>query len=182
MSLRDGFMYFTKRLAPCLLVALTGCQSATLKQQTPVSAVNSTPETAISSPLSQTTEISQSAPLNRTFWRVKTLIGRDVSGLIDASVAFVDQRISGRAGCNYFFADYSTQNDQLDVERITTSRKICFSTVMHQEQLLLKMLAEAKRFERGADGSLIIYSRSASQPLVLRPISRTEMPVLAARH
>lgn len=177
MSLMDGFTCLKTYLAPVILFGLVGCQSVAPKQQ----AAAVTASTA-SSAVTSTPDISQSTPLNRTFWRVKTLVGRDVSGLIDASVAFVDQRISGRAGCNYFFADYSGQGDQLDIARITTSKKICFSSVMHQEQLLLKMLAEAERFEHGGDGSLIIYSRSDTHPLVLKRISRAEMPVLAVRH
>lgn len=177
MPLMDGFACLKTYLAPVVLFGLVGCQSVAPTQQAAVVNTSNT-----SSEVSSTSGISQSVPLNRTFWRVKTLVGRDVSGLINASVAFVDQRISGRAGCNYFFADYSGQGDQLDIARITTSKKICFTSVMHQEQLLLKMLAEAERFERGVDGSLIIYSRSDSHPLVLKPISRAEMPVLAARH
>lgn len=156
---------------PLLLLSLVGCQSASPKQESPASV--SMREAPV--------ESSVDIPLNRTYWQVKNLMGRDVSGVINASVAFVDDKISGRAGCNLLFANFTTNAGELRVESINTTKKICFTNVMNQELLLLKCLSEAQRYTLDEAGELRIYSKTIETPVILRPISRAEMPVLAER-
>ena len=155
---------------PLLVGALVGCQTVTPK--------TTAENTATSANTLQQT--SDAATLSPSYWRVQSMAGRDVTDLIEASVAFSDRKVSGRAGCNFFFANYQEAEDRLRIAQITTSKKICFSAVMHQEQLLLKLLADAERFERDDAGQLLIYSQSTSAPTVLKPIARTEMSVLAS--
>lgn len=158
---------FVPRYSLLFALTLTGCQAMTPQQ------VSAPPTT------SAPDEVSES--LDSTYWHIKSLVGRDVSDELNASVAFRNNRLSGRAGCNYFFADYSEQKDHLHVEGMVTSKKICFAAVMQQEKLLLRALSAADRFEKNENGDLVIYSRRSDTPLVFRPISRAEMPVLAAR-
>lgn len=156
-----------QRFAPFLFLALAGCQSMAPQDNTPTKSIAADSHAASS--------------LDHTYWRVKTLVGRDVSGELNASVAFRDNRLSGRAGCNFFFAEYTEAENRLNVEGITTSKKICFAAVMQQEQLFLKTLASASRFEKDNNGDLFIYSRRSDEPVILRPISSQEMPALVVR-
>lgn len=156
-----------RRFAPVLLLALAGCQSMAPQESSLVKDTKA--------------DVQASATLDRTYWRVKSLVGRDVSGELNATVAFRNNRLSGRAGCNFFFAEYAEEENQLHVEGITTSKKICFAAVMQKEKLLLRILASVDRFEKDEAGNLVIYSRRSDVPVVFRPISRTEMPVLAVR-
>lgn len=153
--------------APFLFLALAGCQSMAPQESTPTK--------------STAADAHTSSSLDHTYWRVKNLIGRDVSGELNASVAFRDNRLSGRAGCNFFFAEYTETEDRLNVEGITTSKKICFAAVMQQEQLFLRTLSSASRFEKSDNGDLLIYSRRSSEPVILNPISSKEMPALVVR-
>ncbi len=158
-------------ISSVFFLALAGCQSAATK---PVNLADAkAPELEVAP--------TNSDVLDQSYWRVKTLVGRDVTKLVNATVAFSDHKISGHAGCNLFFADYTVSGEKLSVDLIKTSKKICFSNVMHQELLLLKSLADAERFDKDSEGNLRIFTRSMKKPVLLQPIERSEMPVLAVR-
>lgn len=152
---------------PLLLITLVGCQAMAPQENTPTKNIAA--------------DTQASSSLDHTYWRVKNLVGRDVSVELNASVAFRDNRLSGRAGCNFFFAEYTEAENRLNVEGITTSKKICFAAVMQQEQLFLRTLASANRFEKDNNGDLLIYSRRSNEPVILKPISSKEMPALVVR-
>jgi heat shock protein HslJ len=66
--------------------------------------------------------------------------------------------ISGRSGCNRYFASYSLNNDHLSIGPIGATRMLCSSAQMNQESRYFQALATAGRCELGNEELLIDYN------------------------
>ncbi len=68
---------------------------------------------------------------------------------VEISAQFVDNRVSGSAGCNQYFADYQLIGDRLSFNGIGSTKMFCGEPegVMEQEALFLQALEKAARFE-----------------------------------
>lgn len=98
-----------------------------------------------------------------TRWRVETIAGKSLPGMIESNVAFdADGRISGTAGCNRFSGRYRLNDGELSVANLITTRKICFPAIMAQEESLLRVLEGARRIERDS-GLLLLESANERQ-------------------
>ena len=69
-----------------------------------------------------------------------------------------DSRLSGRSGCNRYFASYSLNNDRLSIGSIGATRMLCSSAQMNQESRYFQALATAGRCELSNEELLIDYN------------------------
>jgi heat shock protein HslJ len=63
--------------------------------------------------------------------------------------------ISGRSGCNRYFASYNLNNDHLSVGPIGATRMLCSSAQMNQESRYFQALATAGRCKLSNEELLI---------------------------
>jgi heat shock protein HslJ len=69
-----------------------------------------------------------------------------------------DSKLSGRSGCNRYFASYSLNNDHLSIGPIGATRMLCSSAQMNQESRYFQALATTGRCELSNAGLLIEYN------------------------
>ncbi len=95
--------------------------------------------------------------------------------LIDRSMLTLilgdNQRASGMAGCNTWFAEYQLSADKLTLHSIGTTRKLCAPALMEQEQRFLASLAQVKRWELAKSQQLLLWPDEGA-PIKLWPIER----------
>lgn len=96
----------------------------------------------------------QHAQLEGPLWQLSTLNNGQlaVSSLpagVEITAQLADGRVSGSAGCNKYFADYTVDGDQLTVSGVGSTKMFCGEPkgVMDQEALFLQALEKAARFE-----------------------------------
>lgn len=70
----------------------------------------------------------------------------------------VEGRVSGRAVCNRYFADYTLSPERLDIERPAATLMACPDADMQLERRFLELLAATRRFEIDPDGRLILIT------------------------
>jgi heat shock protein HslJ len=58
-----------------------------------------------------------------------------------------DSQLSGNAGCNDYHANYSHDETTLNIDTISTTRKMCTPEAMQQERRYLQLLGEAATFQ-----------------------------------
>ncbi len=68
-----------------------------------------------------------------------------------------DGRISGRSGCNRYFASYSLSNDQFSIGPLGATRMMCSPAQMAQETRYFQALGTAGRCVVSADELTITY-------------------------
>ncbi|MBY4678711.1 META domain-containing protein [Marinobacterium arenosum] len=115
---------------------------------------------------------SRLGALAGTQWRLLSVNGRNALEFVDATLSFgSDGLLRGSGGCNRYVASYAHRGSLINIDEISSSRKICFAAVMYQEHNLLKMLRDLERVER--DGQqLLLYSRGLDQPARLQSATR----------
>ncbi|WP_432719318.1 META domain-containing protein [Jeongeupia wiesaeckerbachi] len=69
-----------------------------------------------------------------------------------------DGRISGFAGCNRYFGQYTQSGDALKIGQVATTRMACEPAVMKQEAAFLQALGQVQRFSVAADGTLTLHT------------------------
>jgi|SRR5690554_6163850 len=69
----------------------------------------------------------------------------------------LDQRASGFAGCNNWFASYHLNGEQLSFGQLATTRKICAASLMEQEQQYLEALSQTERWSFSGEGQLQLW-------------------------
>ncbi|UTW13717.1 META domain-containing protein [Marinobacterium rhizophilum] len=113
-----------------------------------------------------------------TRWQVTRVADQPVPAAINPTVQFDDRgQVFGSAGCNQFSGAYQLENGGLRVERLATTRKLCFPALMYQEEALLRVLRGAERVYL-QDDALILESarergRSRMIPLPEAPVPRS---------
>lgn len=84
---------------------------------------------------------------------------------------FAGDRISGSGGCNRFMGGYQTQDDQLSIDTLASTRMACEESVMNQEMKYLMALEGAQRYEVNDQGLQIFY-QTEQESGVLRFVSQ----------
>ena len=96
--------------------------------------------------------------LQGTEWRVQDIDGALVARS-RATLNFSDEgRVTGRASCNAFGAEYSLTGERLVISRAAATMMACDAALMQQEQQFLELLQNTERFEITADGALVLHS------------------------
>ncbi|KFI32823.1 lipoprotein [Haematobacter missouriensis] len=81
------------------------------------------------------------------------------SGIIDGShvtLAFANGRVSGRAGCNGYFAGYELTGESLRFQQAGATMMACAPALMDQERKFLDALASVTDFDFSNDGALLL--------------------------
>ena len=95
--------------------------------------------------------------LQGTEWRA-TDIGGSLVRNSRATLSFTsDGRVTGRASCNAFGAEYSLTGERLLISRAAATMMACDAPLMQQEQQFLDLLQKIERFEITADGALVLH-------------------------
>lgn len=96
--------------------------------------------------------------LQGTEWRVQDIDGALVPNS-RATLGFASEgRVTGRASCNAFGAEYSLTGERLVISRAAATMMACDAALMQQEQQFLDLLQKTERFEITADGALVLHS------------------------
>ncbi len=96
--------------------------------------------------------------LQGTEWRA-TDIGGSLVRNSRATLSFTsDGRVTGRATCNAFGAEYSLTGERLLISRAAATMMACDAPLMQQEQQFLDLLQKIERFEITADGTLVLHA------------------------
>jgi heat shock protein HslJ/uncharacterized lipoprotein YbaY len=96
--------------------------------------------------------------LQGTEWRVQDIDGALVPRS-RATLSFADEgRVTGRASCNAFGAEYSLTGERLVINRAAATMMACDAALMQQEKQFLDLLQKTERFEITADGALVLHS------------------------
>ena len=96
--------------------------------------------------------------LQGTEWRAQDIDG----GLVPRSRATLnfagEGRVTGRASCNAYSAEYSLTGERLVISRAAATMMACDAALMRQEQIFLDLLQKTERFEITAEGALVLHS------------------------
>ena len=109
--------------------------------------------------------------LDDTEWFLKSYGDQDdLRAIIDgteitATFDNVEDKLSGSAGCNTYFAQYKTKGNELLISEMAYTEMYCLSPegVMEQEQEFLSLLEKAQSFE--VDRTMLTISCSNGQQL-----------------
>ena len=98
-------------------------------------------------------------PLQGAEWVVEDIGG---AGIIDNSRVTIqfgnDGRVVGRGGCNSYGAAYTQSGDSLKIGRGVSTMMACAPALMRQEGTFLRLLEQVRRFDRTADGALVLVA------------------------
>ncbi len=109
------------------------------------------------------------ANLEGTSWIAESIGGEPVAEGFESTLSFeVEDRVTGNAGCNGFFASWGTDGDGIAFGHIGATMMMCPDEQMAQERSFMEALNGAERFEI-INGKLLIYAPAADQPTVLAP-------------
>ncbi|MBM3116684.1 META domain-containing protein [Jeongeupia naejangsanensis] len=104
-------------------------------------------------PVKQGAESMKANALQGAEWRVAD------AGPRPATLNFAaDGRISGFAGCNRYFGQYTQNGDALKIGSVATTRMACDPAVMKQEAAFLQTLGQVQRFSVADDGTLTLHA------------------------
>jgi heat shock protein HslJ len=80
---------------------------------------------------------------------------KDITIVFDASSG----KVSGSAGCNRYFAEYTIQNNKISIVKVGSTKMMCVTPtgIMSQEQQFLTNLGAAENYQF-QDGKLKIMS------------------------
>ncbi|GHD65629.1 META domain-containing protein [Jeongeupia chitinilytica] len=108
-------------------------------------------------PVKQEVRGMNAAMLQGAEWRVVD------AGPRPATLNFApDGRITGVAGCNRYFGQYTQNGDALTFSQVAATRMGCDAAVMKQEAAFLKTLNQVQRFSIAADGTLTLHAGGAA--------------------
>jgi hypothetical protein len=68
------------------------------------------------------------------------------------SIEFKAGKVSGFAGCNNFFGEYTTKGARLSFSALGSTRKACEKDVMDEESKFLNQLGSVKTYSISRDG------------------------------
>jgi heat shock protein HslJ len=103
-------------------------------------------------------------------WSLASLDGGSLIPGTSITATFNNGRVTGTAGCNQYFASYSTAGSTLAIGAAGSTKMYCNSPegVMEQEALYLSLLSKAASYSTD-DGRLVIRDGSGESILVFTP-------------
>ncbi len=105
------------------------------------------------------------ATLQAAPWTLSELDGQSIDASAGITATFgADGSLTGSAGCNDYFGDYSTDGALLTVSQLAATRKACEQDVMDTEGLFLTLLETAATWS--LDGSTLTVTSSDGGALV----------------
>jgi heat shock protein HslJ len=109
-----------------------------------------------------------------TEWVLEDLGGTGVADRVQSSVRFEkDDKIVGWGGCNRYFAGFRSDGNSIDIGPIGSTRRICPSVVMDQEERFFKALEKARRVAK-QDTFLVIDVEGLEKPLRFSRLQSSE--------
>lgn len=90
-------------------------------------------------------------PLEGTTWQLTTFVTGDIAQSLinntEINAEFAGGKLTGMAGCNSYFGDYTLSGDQLIISNVGATKIACEEGIMTQEIQYLSALQSAKAFE-----------------------------------
>jgi len=103
-------------------------------------------------------------------WLVESINGEETTDRTRTTIQFTDEgRIQGQSGCNRYFGRYQLTGEGLHTQGLAQTRMACPDALMRQEDRMLKVLRELRRFERPDEGVLVLYGSENQQLRASRP-------------
>jgi heat shock protein HslJ len=90
-----------------------------------------------------------------TAWLAEEIDGGGVAAGVESTLEFSANRVTGSAGCNRLTGPVTIDGAHLTFGALATTRRMCPPPAMEQEQRLLAVLANVRRFE-GREGKLLL--------------------------
>ncbi|TCK08814.1 heat shock protein HslJ [Marinobacterium mangrovicola] len=102
-------------------------------------------------------------------WLIQSIGDRAIDSSKPLVIAFDDRsRVGGVAGCNRFLGAYMlTGDDELELQGLKVTRRICPDPVMMQERLLLNRLENVHSSRFTVEGSLLLFFEEGEEPIRL---------------
>jgi len=101
--------------------------------------------------------------LTRQDWVAQTIDGKPVVNPGKVTLAFVEGRVSGRAGCNLYSGPVEFGKGTIKVGTLISTKMACMEPgVMQQESAYLNALRSAQRYSIGGDEKLTIDTQSGA--------------------
>jgi len=113
------------------------------------------------------------ATLQAAPWTLSELDGQSVDASTGITAAFgADGSLTGSAGCNDYFGDYTTDGAILSVSPLAATRKACEQDVMDAENVFLTLLQGAATWSldgtvltvTAIDGGVLVFGDDAREP------------------
>ncbi|UAB81798.1 META domain-containing protein [Marixanthomonas sp. SCSIO 43207] len=99
-------------------------------------------------------------------YTVNSIEGNALSAIKPSlSFAALSGRVSGDAGCNTYFADYSTNVNSLTIGEVASTKKACAKNIMQVENRFLETLANVGGY-RIQDNVLTLYAKNDQSVLI----------------
>jgi heat shock protein HslJ len=110
---------------------------------------------------------SGASALRDSAWELDSLVGEDVLPGTTITLKFVDDQVSGSAGCNQYRGSYRAGEDSLGVSDVFATEMGCLEPegILEQEGVYLAALRAAVRHQVTAD-RLVIFDEAGAQALV----------------
>lgn len=112
--------------------------------------------------------------LEEVTWTLGGLTSPDGQAVVHMAIdenitaVFADGRVSGSAGCNNYFADYTSDGDQLTIGPAGSTRMACEEEVMARESEFLAALENVARYEMIRE-TLTLFAADGSPVMTLQP-------------
>lgn len=101
--------------------------------------------------------------LTRLDWVAETIDGKPVIGPGKVTLAFVEGRVSGRAGCNLYSGPVEIGKGTIKVGTLISTKMACLELgLMQQESAYLNALRTAHHYNIGSDEKLTIDTQSGA--------------------
>lgn len=101
-------------------------------------------------------------------WHVNRINGQDTTARI--TLQFTEEgRIHGQSGCNRYFGRYQLTGEGITTQGLAQTRMACSEILMRQEDRMLRVLRELRRFERPDENVLVLYGMDNQRLRASRP-------------
>jgi len=108
-------------------------------------------------------------------WLAEAIVGKAVINPGKVTLAFVEGRVSGRAGCNLYSGPVEIGKGTIKIGTLISTKMTCAEPgLMQQEGIYLNALRLAQRYNIGADEKLTIETQAGA--LVYSGVPKQQRP------
>jgi heat shock protein HslJ len=97
--------------------------------------------------------------LYKTSWSAVSINGQDVPSGSGVTLEFGDHKVSGRAGCNSYFAAYEENGPKLTVHDVGATKMACDPARMTREATYLSILGSTVSYTRDDRGGILLAGK-----------------------